>query len=411
MPSEDPNCEKCSNRVRLLIQNMFENKSSGWQKSKKGDGKIKTKDTIENEVMKENQDKKRDSDNRGGDRRNDYNRDNRNDNYKDRRNDNSDRPVYQAKRTSTMEQSKDQGRNGDKRGGDKKGGRYNDDKPDFNRKMSTKSDRPQQDRQQRAPREPIEEENLKKVLKKYFAGYYAQPVAVESAEEDEDENEEAKESKSKKTNAAKNEPKKPDFRMIRDILDSRCFQEAGDKPVMLSDIIFLMFQAINEEREEQINLYIPEFLNDMLAPNNKRNNSVEQLTKGVDLFMIMLSDMISDAPHMPKSFFTTMVKPLLEKKMLALEKMDWCDKDVNEIYAVEGHFKLFLYLLQWQAEQLGSSSKAQDWFKSQTSLMDALSRLKRSLKENETTVDLEDLCKDVKGIEADSDFVAFFGIN
>lgn len=53
--------------------------------------------------MKENQDKKRDSDNRGGDRRNDYNRDNRNDNYKDRRNDNSDRQVYQAKRTSTMD--------------------------------------------------------------------------------------------------------------------------------------------------------------------------------------------------------------------------------------------------------------------------------------------------------------------
>lgn len=30
MSSEDPNSEKCSNRVRLLIQNMFENKSSGW---------------------------------------------------------------------------------------------------------------------------------------------------------------------------------------------------------------------------------------------------------------------------------------------------------------------------------------------------------------------------------------------
>lgn len=104
MPDEDPNCEKCSNRVRLLIQNMFENKASGWMKSKKGDGKIKNKDTIENEVMKENQDKKREHDNRGGDRRNDYNRDNRNDNYnKDRRNDNSDRPVYQAKRTSTMD--------------------------------------------------------------------------------------------------------------------------------------------------------------------------------------------------------------------------------------------------------------------------------------------------------------------
>jgi len=43
--------------------------------------------------------------------------------------------------------------------------------------------------------------------------------------------------------------------------------------------------------------------------------------------------------------------------------------------------------------------------------MDALSRLKKSLKDNEMTVDLEDLCGDVKGIEADSDFVAFLGIN
>jgi len=229
--------------------------------------------------------------------------------------------------------------------------------------MSTKSDRPQQDRQTRAPREPIEEENLKKVLKKYFAGYYAQPVAVESAEEDEDENEEAKESKPKKTNAAK-EPKKPDFRMIRDILELRCFEEAGGKPVMLSDVIFNLLQGTLEESAEHLNLYIPEFVNDMLAPSNKRNNSVEQLTKGVDLFMIMLSDITPDAPHMPNSFFTTMVKPLLEKKMLATEKMDWCDKNADEIFSVEGHFKLFLYLLQWQAGELGSNSKAQDWFKS-----------------------------------------------
>jgi hypothetical protein len=54
MKDEDPDSSKCSNRVRLLVQNMFDNRETGWSKTKKGgDGKIKKKDDIENEVMKE----------------------------------------------------------------------------------------------------------------------------------------------------------------------------------------------------------------------------------------------------------------------------------------------------------------------------------------------------------------------
>lgn len=182
MKNDDPDHDKCSNRVRLLIQNMFENKASNWQKSKKVDGKIKKKDDIENEVMRENQDKKRGDDNRGGDRRGDYN-DRRGDNYN--KND-STRTVYQAKRTGTMDStasSNSNARDNNKRGGDKKGGdrRYNDDKPDFNRKQSQKAGGGRDDKMSK-PREPIEEENLKKLLGKYFQGYYAKPEAIESEE-------------------------------------------------------------------------------------------------------------------------------------------------------------------------------------------------------------------------------------
>lgn len=85
-----------------------------------------------------------------------------------------------------------------------------------------------------------------------------------------------------------------------------------------------------------------------MSPSNKKFFSAELITKGVDKFMVMLSDVTPDAPHMPNTFFTVMFKPLLEKKMLLTKNMEWCDKDSNEIFATEGHFKLFLYLLQWQ---------------------------------------------------------------
>lgn len=52
-----------------------------------------------------------------------------------------------------------------------------------------------------------------------------------------------------------------------------------------------------------------------------------------------------------------------------------------------------------------------DWFKGEKSLIDALSRLKASLKEMGTTVDLDDLCKNVKGIEPTSEFVTFLDLS
>lgn len=54
----DPDYEHVSSRIKALITNMHDNKNSGWQKTKKQAGPIKKKDDIENEVMKENQDKK-----------------------------------------------------------------------------------------------------------------------------------------------------------------------------------------------------------------------------------------------------------------------------------------------------------------------------------------------------------------
>lgn len=40
-----------SNRIKLLIKNMFDNKESGWQKTKdKNDGGPKTKQEVQNEV-------------------------------------------------------------------------------------------------------------------------------------------------------------------------------------------------------------------------------------------------------------------------------------------------------------------------------------------------------------------------
>jgi len=51
-------CELTSKRVKLLIKNMFENKESGWKKSKEEDKEIKKKAEIEASVTKQAEEKK-----------------------------------------------------------------------------------------------------------------------------------------------------------------------------------------------------------------------------------------------------------------------------------------------------------------------------------------------------------------
>lgn len=159
-------------------------------------------------------------------------------------------------------------------------------------------------------------------------------------------------------------------------MESKCLE--GGAALALSDIIFHLWGATLEEEKENILKYLPEFMADVMSPSNKRYFSPEQITKGVDKFMIMLSDSTPDAPHLPNSFFTVMLKPLLEKQMLLTKTMEWCEKDYGDIFATEGHLKLFLYLLQWQEEKTGSAAKAIDWFKSEQNLMDALGRLTKA---------------------------------
>jgi len=47
---DDPR-NRCENRIKILITNMFSNKASGWAKSKE-EKKIQTKDEIAKEVLK-----------------------------------------------------------------------------------------------------------------------------------------------------------------------------------------------------------------------------------------------------------------------------------------------------------------------------------------------------------------------
>jgi len=178
----------------------------------------------------------------------------------------------------------------------------------------------------------------------------------------------------------------------------------------MSDILFNLLCSLLEESEEHLNQYLPEFMSDVLDKKNSKNASASELTKGVDKFMFMISD-VSDSPFMPKAFFNTIVKPLLEKNLLNTKGMEWCEKDPDEIFATEGHFKVFLYLLQWQEAQKGSAAKAQEWFKGETGLMDALARLKKSNELLDTKVDLDELCEDVENIDATHAFVTFLNIN
>lgn len=52
---------RASLRVKLLIKNMFENRATGWVKSKEDDKEIKKKAEVESTVLKQAQDKQRES--------------------------------------------------------------------------------------------------------------------------------------------------------------------------------------------------------------------------------------------------------------------------------------------------------------------------------------------------------------
>lgn len=48
--AEDAN-NRASNRVKILIKNLFDNRQSGWDKSQKQEKKIQTKDEVERQMV------------------------------------------------------------------------------------------------------------------------------------------------------------------------------------------------------------------------------------------------------------------------------------------------------------------------------------------------------------------------
>ena len=49
---KDPEKLSVSQRMKLLIKNMFVNKKTNWSKSKQGNSEIKSKQEVEEEVMR-----------------------------------------------------------------------------------------------------------------------------------------------------------------------------------------------------------------------------------------------------------------------------------------------------------------------------------------------------------------------
>jgi hypothetical protein len=49
---KDPEKLSVSQRMKLLIKNMFDNKKSNWSKSKQVNSEIKSKQEVEDEVMR-----------------------------------------------------------------------------------------------------------------------------------------------------------------------------------------------------------------------------------------------------------------------------------------------------------------------------------------------------------------------
>lgn len=66
--------------------------------------------------------------------------------------------------------------------------------------------------------------------------------------------------------------------------------------------------------------------------------------------------MSTDVPKLPRIFWITVMRPLLEANKLDLPKVVWLSKNEEELFQFSGHFKIFAELLNYRS---GLSSVAE----------------------------------------------------
>lgn len=286
-----------SNRIKILIKNMFSNKEDGWSKSAEiNKGGPKKKIEIQKEVEKKYKDEQAARDrNQGGrgygnnDRRDGggyNNRDDRNkgdrregggrnDGYNEgggRRNTNTDSNRYQKK---------------DTQGGTYgKGGRENRNDRD-NKRPAVKE----------APKIiELDDEEMGQQLKKNFETFAAQGVE-ENDEEVED---------------AKPEEKKFDLSLY-----DKLKNENGK---VAASIFFNLLCKVFDEEIQKVDIHFENYLGQIISQKKLVN---KDFSDGLSKFVQFMPEIVLDLPQIHSYLFKYVIKPLLKRSMLKMRFVQW----------------------------------------------------------------------------------------
>ena len=253
--------EIISNRIKLLIKNMFQNKDDGWKKTKElHKGGPKTKKEVQKEVEDKYRSEQQARNNRDGNRG--YGNDHRNDHRNDDRNDRNDRNRRGENQKYVKKDTGGGGSYGN-------GGRENRDGPKNNDRRGTA-------KKQEAVKEVIhiDDEQMGDLLKKNFEDF---AMKKKMSEEGNVEEEEGEDNKGKEII--------PDLSMYE-----KFKTENGKTP---STIIFSLLCKIFDEDMNKVENYFHGYLENILK--QKVFNS-RDFGEGISKFVQFMPEIVLDLP-------------------------------------------------------------------------------------------------------------------
>jgi hypothetical protein len=276
---------------------MFNNKNTGWKRTEElNKGGPKTKSEVEQEVQdklnKENQERRRDDDRRGGNR-----------GYNDRGYDNRDNRDNRNNRDGNRNNNRD--RDGGKgnynnKGGEQKYQKKNTEGGDRMDKQNSRGGRNDRGagakRDDRPPRDIVEitDEDMGKQLRKNFELFVSTEKYNKHLNEENNEEEEPEEEKKDK------KPRRHDFGVYRRLAENNGKKES----MMLHFFLTQVFELDKPVIEDNLPKYL-----DQLSQNKSLGKA--NFSEGISTFISMMPELALDSPLLHQLLWKNVMKPLV----------------------------------------------------------------------------------------------------
>lgn len=113
-------------------------------------------------------------------------------------------------------------------------------------------------------------------------------------------------------------------------------------------LICKFLEGLFEKKEEDLETHLGEWLDKLITGNIFQNPDYE---KGINLFLKGFGELESDVPKIAKWFFTYILQPLFNKKILAPKDLNWPEPN-DEMSSFDAYFKVAAEILKYQNRSL-----------------------------------------------------------